>query len=159
MQSPNLISLKDGNIKDFTAGQINDEDARNIIDNLKIKSDKIELYAGQSCRNLLIFRNAKFDVRKLTAYEPHENIGTPIKDIFLETGLLKIGEDQKNYYVQVISLGSYGFSNPTHKQYSNFFIDKAFAQSTYEKIILKDDDKKSIHPSDIFVRYLVHLYK
>lgn len=64
-----------------------------------------------------------------------------IRDIFLEQGLQKLGEDDKNYYVRLVSMGT-SFSSPTHLQYSNFFINKTFANSIFEKISLKSDDKK-----------------
>ena len=42
----------------------------------------MELYAGQSYRNILIIRNANIDVAKLKLYEPHENIGKKITNLF-----------------------------------------------------------------------------
>ncbi len=80
----NLISLdENGNIKDFTANQITDENARKIVSNLKFNNQKIELFPGQSYRNTLVVRNVGFDVKKLTAHKPHENIGKNYKDLLM----------------------------------------------------------------------------
>lgn len=79
----NLISVDNGIIKDFTAEMIPSSDALNIINNLKIEDKDIEIYSGQSYRNILILRNACFSARDVIAYEPHNNIGTPIEDIML----------------------------------------------------------------------------
>ncbi len=77
----NIIALdEDERIRDFTAGMIPDEDALQIINTLEIDNPDIELYSGQSYRNILILRNAPCLAKQLTAWEPHMNFGVPIRD-------------------------------------------------------------------------------
>jgi len=59
------------------------ENARKIVSNLKFNNQKIELFPGQSYRNTLVVRNVGFDVKKLTAHKPHENIGKNYKDLLM----------------------------------------------------------------------------
>ncbi len=80
----NLISTENEKIKDFTAGMIDDESASKIINNLKIDDKNIEIYSGQSYRNLLIARNANFFASEIIAFEPHENISEEIKSKLLK---------------------------------------------------------------------------
>ncbi|MCH7493069.1 2,3-bisphosphoglycerate-independent phosphoglycerate mutase [Patescibacteria group bacterium] len=80
----NLLSLTDGSLKDFTADNITDKDARNIFNNLKFKDNTFEIYPGQSYRNLVIVRNAKFSANEIESSEPHHNIGKPYKDLLLK---------------------------------------------------------------------------
>lgn len=80
----NLISLEDGAICDFSSNMISTQHGNAIIQNLVVPDSRIELYAGQSYRNLLVLRDAKFDVRKMTAHEPHVNHGTNIESIMIE---------------------------------------------------------------------------
>lgn len=80
----NLISTGDGKIKDFTAGLIRDEDALEIVDNLNFEEKDIEVYAGQSYRNILVLRNSKFKASDIMAFEPHMNIGRNFKELMLE---------------------------------------------------------------------------
>ena len=79
----NLISLNGKCIRDFTAGNINDEDARNVLARLKIAKDsfEIEVHPGMSYRNLLIIRDAGFPAYEIVCFEPHMNIGEEIHDI------------------------------------------------------------------------------
>ena len=79
----NLISIKDDKIKDFTADWIPDDIALEIIDSLNF-GNGVELYYGQSYRNILVLRNAKIDANEIIGYEPHMNIGKPIKEKMLE---------------------------------------------------------------------------
>jgi 2,3-bisphosphoglycerate-independent phosphoglycerate mutase len=88
----NLISLNDMKISDFTANMISNNDALNIISNLKIKDNNIEMYAGQSYRNLLVIRDANISARDIIAHEPHSNIDCPIKDILLESDNSEVKE-------------------------------------------------------------------
>ena len=75
----NLISLDDKRrIKDFTANQISTENALKIIDNLTFDCEDIELYSGQSYRNILVLRNAKCLAKDILSNPPHTNIGNPI---------------------------------------------------------------------------------
>jgi 2,3-bisphosphoglycerate-independent phosphoglycerate mutase len=80
----NLISTSDGKIKDFTSGFIENETALNMIDNLDIKEENVEIYAGQSYRNTLVLRDAKFSAQDVKAFEPHMNVGKEFKEIMLQ---------------------------------------------------------------------------
>jgi len=79
----NLLSLENNKIKDFTAGNISDNDARRIIRNLKLPDDQMEIYPGQSYRNLFILRDMKFNSNEIHAFEPHMNIGKPLGKILI----------------------------------------------------------------------------
>lgn len=80
----NLISLDAENrIEDFTAGQIPTDITVKIIDSLRFAGDDIELYSGQSYRNILVLRNAGFLARDVVAAAPHQNMGRYIDDIML----------------------------------------------------------------------------
>ena len=77
----NLITLNEGKIADFTASQITNEHAHHIIKNLNINHPQIEIYPGQSYRNLIIFRNAPFEAKELLTFEPHNSIDQNISGI------------------------------------------------------------------------------
>lgn len=68
-------------ITDFTAGMISDSAAREIISKIELPFGNWELYPGQSYRNTLIIRDANVDIRSIKCYEPHMNVGRPIKDL------------------------------------------------------------------------------
>ncbi|MBN1896576.1 MAG: 2,3-bisphosphoglycerate-independent phosphoglycerate mutase [Candidatus Aenigmarchaeota archaeon] len=75
----NLISVKKGRIVDFTSNMISDYLGRKIIESIKTDSG-FELYPGQSYRNLLILRNAKFRASDIICFEPHMNIGEKVNE-------------------------------------------------------------------------------
>jgi len=79
----NLISLKDGKLSDFTADWISDANALQIIDALS-PGNGIELYCGQSYRNILVRRNANFKASDIISFEPHMNLGKPLQDMLLK---------------------------------------------------------------------------
>ena len=91
----NLVSLRDNILKDFTAGNITDEQAGKIIENLELNDKDILLKPGQSYRNLMIVRGVKCNAHEITASEPHMNIGRPIAELLLKgssTESLKVAE-------------------------------------------------------------------
>ncbi len=72
----NLISLdSQGAILDFTSRQIPDGEALSLISHLSTGSTGIEIYSGQSYRNLLILRDAGIRAADLVTHPPHLNIG------------------------------------------------------------------------------------
>jgi len=72
----NLISLdSQGAILDFTSRQIPDGEALSLISHLSTGSTGIEIYSGQSYRNLLILRDAGILAADLVTHPPHLNIG------------------------------------------------------------------------------------
>lgn len=79
----NLISVDDnGRISDFTAGNISDGLAKSIITNLDFSYDNIEIFPGQSYRNLLVFRNVDAKASDVSTEEPHRNRGGEIETLF-----------------------------------------------------------------------------
>jgi len=81
----NLISIgADREITDFTSDQISNGQALTIINNLALETPDVELYAGQSYRNLLIVRGAGHLARHITSREPHTHIGVRTDDILLQ---------------------------------------------------------------------------
>ena len=54
----NLVTIEDQTMRDFTAGHISTEEARQLLDSAqgKLGSEQLEFIAGVSYRNLLIFR-------------------------------------------------------------------------------------------------------
>lgn len=94
----NLISVEDGKIKTFTANNISDYDASNIINNYKLKYSNFELYLGMSYRHTLVIRNAKFYAHDIKAFEPHMNIDTPINEILIQSK-----EEQLDSEIQMLN--------------------------------------------------------
>ncbi len=80
----NLLAIENGKIKDFTACNIKDNEARRIIENLKLSDNRMEIFPGQSYRNLFILRDMKFNSKEIQAFEPHMNIGKPLKELLLK---------------------------------------------------------------------------
>lgn len=81
----NLISLDEKRrIKDFTANQISTENALKIIDNLTFDYENIELFSGQSYRNIVVMRNVKCLAKDILSNPPHTNLGIPIEEILLK---------------------------------------------------------------------------
>ena len=79
----NLISLDGDCIRDFTASNISNQQARGIIEHLSI-DNRFVLHSGQSYRNLLVVKEAPCSVREIVASEPHSNIGKPVRELLLE---------------------------------------------------------------------------
>jgi len=79
----NLVTLEGRKLKDFTAGNISNEDAGNIIDNLKLDYNRIRLYQGQGYRNILIIKNSRIKANEILSFEPYMNIGKKVDQILL----------------------------------------------------------------------------
>ena len=78
----NLISLDENQcISDFTSGNISDGDAKNIITKLDLSDYGVEIFPGQSYRNLIIIRNTEVNVTNIKSFEPHCNIGTNVNQV------------------------------------------------------------------------------
>ena len=91
----NLVSLRDGRLKDFTANNISDAEARRIIENLELNDDTLSIYPGQGYRNIMIARGANCNAGEIVASEPHHNIGRPIEELLLKgtsTRSIKVAE-------------------------------------------------------------------
>ena len=74
----NLVSVKDGKMKDFTAGHISTKEAKKIIEkiNLTLGTKQIKFYAGLSYRHLLIMQAKSFG--KIKTIPPHDITGKMI---------------------------------------------------------------------------------
>lgn len=78
----NLVSLDgDLRIRDFTAGLISDADALRVISSISTEGTPFELYAGQSYRNLLVYRNSTVRANEIVTHPPHIHIGEPIHEL------------------------------------------------------------------------------
>lgn len=73
----NLVTIRDGKMVSFTAGQIPNELARHLIGVMqrRFASDKIEFHAGVSYRNLMIYRGGAMPApfsRETRTVPPHD---------------------------------------------------------------------------------------
>lgn len=87
----NLVTIIDEVMRSFTAGQISNERARELIGLMQREcgNDRWEFHAGVSYRNLLIYRgdgtDAPFDLKKTLSTPPHDITDQPIAD-YLPSG-------------------------------------------------------------------------
>lgn len=78
----NIVRVNSEDIlQDFTANQINEEDAAAYLQSVEVPKI-LNIHHDQSYRNVLIYRNCPLDDNELTLFEPHENTGNPIHEIF-----------------------------------------------------------------------------
>lgn len=80
----NLVSVRDGILTDFTSGNISDEQAMVIVDNIQYDDNYYKLYPGQSYRNLLIVSGVKCNPGELQCSEPHMHIGEKIGELLIK---------------------------------------------------------------------------
>ena len=81
----NLVTIQDGKMLDFTAGEIESEQAEELIEYLQanLGSSEIEFICGDSYRNLCRIKvsdGAKNMVKGIRSFPPHDIIGEPILD-------------------------------------------------------------------------------
>jgi 2,3-bisphosphoglycerate-independent phosphoglycerate mutase len=78
----NLITIIDGILEDYSAGQIDQKSAEDLIRllNDKLGNSKIKFYPGVSYRNLLILRGDEFS-DKIEYHKPDSNQGVKWKEI------------------------------------------------------------------------------
>ena len=81
----NLVSLFDGRLKDFTAGNIDERDARNIIENIELMDNGLKIFPSQSYRNLLIAEDVHCEPADLLCSEPHMNVGEKIEGLLIKS--------------------------------------------------------------------------
>jgi 2,3-bisphosphoglycerate-independent phosphoglycerate mutase len=74
----NLVTIADDQLADYSAGEISTEEARALIQFLqeKLGSRKFQFYPGFSYRNLLVAREASYELRTVP---PHDIMGQPIE--------------------------------------------------------------------------------
>jgi 2,3-bisphosphoglycerate-independent phosphoglycerate mutase len=79
----NLITEKDGILKDYSAGHITSKDSTQLITAVKRaceKTGEIEFYSGLDYRHLLIMRNAPLSLQ-IECTPPHDAIGAEVYTI------------------------------------------------------------------------------
>jgi 2,3-bisphosphoglycerate-independent phosphoglycerate mutase len=78
----NLITIIDGILEDYSAGQIDQKSAEDLISflNDKLGNSKIKFYPGVSYRNLLILKGEEFS-DKIGYHKPDSNQGKKWKEI------------------------------------------------------------------------------
>lgn len=78
----NLITIQDGILEDYAAGQIDQKSADDLIGllNKKLGNERVHFYPGVSYRNLLILKGEEFS-DKVGYYKPDSNQGKKWKEI------------------------------------------------------------------------------
>lgn len=91
----NIICIKDGKIKNHSAGHISSEEARELILFLdeKLNDGVVSFYPGVSYRHLLKMKNGN---KNLDCTPPHDVIGTPFRDVLIK-GLDKEAQKTADY--------------------------------------------------------------
>lgn len=79
----NIICIKDGKIKNHSAGHISSEEARELMLFLdeKLNDGIVSFYPGVSYRHLLKMKNGN---KNLDCTPPHDVIGTPFRDVMIK---------------------------------------------------------------------------
>ena len=79
----NIICIKDGKIKNHSAGHISSEEARGLMLFLdeKLNDGIVSFYPGVSYRHLLKMKNGN---KNLDCTPPHDVIGTPFRDVMIK---------------------------------------------------------------------------
>jgi 2,3-bisphosphoglycerate-independent phosphoglycerate mutase len=77
----NLVTVKKGVLTDFTAGNIADAIAGQVIKEVSKHFPNIEIYPGQSYRNLVVLRNVGVAASDIKCFEPHDNMGKPMESL------------------------------------------------------------------------------
>ena len=96
----NIICIKDGKIKNHSAGHISSEEARELMLFLdeKLNDGIVSFYPGVSYRHLLKMKNGD---KNLDCTPPHDVIGTPFRDVMIK-GLDAEAEKTANYLNNLI---------------------------------------------------------
>lgn len=98
----NLITEKDGIIKDYSAGHISTREAKKLIPEVSSKyGDSGEFYVGVDYRHLFVLRDEGVDVDELVSAAPHKIIGESY-----EENLLKPRDNEIAQNLNEIILGS-----------------------------------------------------
>lgn len=79
----NLICVKDGKIKNHSAGHISTEEAKKLISAIdtKLGNKDIHFFPGLSYRHLLILSQGSSD---LECFPPHDNVGKPLSEVSIK---------------------------------------------------------------------------
>jgi 2,3-bisphosphoglycerate-independent phosphoglycerate mutase len=78
----NIITIDKGNIIDYSADNISNDEARELIGaaNKEFGSDYLRFYPGVSYRNLLVLKNIELEPAELSFDAPHDHPGKPINE-------------------------------------------------------------------------------
>jgi len=93
----NLITEKDGILKDYSAGHITSKESTQLITAVKKaceKTGEIEFFSGLDYRHLLIMRNAPLSLQ-IECTPPHDAIGAEVSTILPEAKLLQAQKTAK----------------------------------------------------------------
>lgn len=93
----NTISVDvEDDIADFTAGQIPDDLAANVIVQVAEKlPHRFELYHGKNYRNVLVVRECPLKPMDILAFEPHSRIGSNLFDLRIIHANRQLSIEQK----------------------------------------------------------------
>jgi len=82
----NLITEKNGILRDYSAGHIETEEAKNLIEcvngDLGV-SGEIQFHSGVSYRHLLVFRGSHYS-KEVKCSPPHDFVGSPIRELMVK---------------------------------------------------------------------------
>jgi len=78
----NLVTINDGLLEDYAAGQIDHKSAKDLIDflNAEFGNSKIKFYPGVGFRNILVLKGEEFS-DKIEYYKPDSNQGKKWRDV------------------------------------------------------------------------------
>lgn len=81
----NIITEKDGLMKDYSAGKISNEEARELIAecNKQFGGEGVEFYPGVSYRNLLVLRGSKLEPEDFECFAPHDHPDELYKNLLM----------------------------------------------------------------------------
>lgn len=79
----NLICVKDGKIKNHSAGHISTEEAERLISTIdaELGNEDIHFFHGLSYRHLLVLSDGSTD---LECFPPHDNVGKPLSEVLIK---------------------------------------------------------------------------
>lgn len=108
----NTISVDaNDDIADFTAGQIPDRLATEVVDRVGSQlPPNFELFHGKNYRNVLIVRDSTLKPRDIVAFEPHSRIGSNIFDLRIIKGNRTLSSEQMKE-IQYLNSVMYGTLN------------------------------------------------
>jgi 2,3-bisphosphoglycerate-independent phosphoglycerate mutase len=97
----NVICVKDGKIKNHSAGHITTEEATVLIRDLnnKIGSEKVKFYPGVSYRHILVLKGDEFS-KQIECTPPHDVPGTEMEKVMVK------GEEYTSKFLNKLILSS-----------------------------------------------------
>lgn len=97
----NLITVKDGKIKSYSAGYISNEESKELIDflNEKLGNEKVKFYPGLGFKNILVIKDDFSE--EIKCYPPHDYYGYEIEKIMVK-GYTEKGEKTAQFLNNLI---------------------------------------------------------